>query len=169
MWTRKNFLGLLFALLSSFFLALNGVFVKNIKSLTSTEISASQPILFWVILLPLVSCFSANKKKSEEKTQKKKEYDLLLNFKKKPIIGCLLRGILGITSTLVAYSGYKYLSVGDISCFQVANGIIATFLAFIFLKEKIDVIEGLFLIISIVGCILVSQPETLFAYTAFGK
>lgn len=77
-----------------------------------------------------------------------------------------IRGLTGFTALSCFYYAVTHLPLADATLIMYTNPVLTGILAAVFLREKIDLSDGVGLLLSLLGVVLVAQPSFLFARSA---
>lgn len=143
----NNYKGIVFTIISSFLLATTGIIIKIVRPefpiLQLAAYRVSGQVLF---ILPYVIFYQPH---------------FFPFYNKKLFLQLLGRGFSGSTAMVFYYTALKYLNIGDASSIFYAHTTLVSVFACCFLGEVLDVVDLLLLVISLSGCVCVSQPKTL--------
>ena len=71
----------------------------------------------------------------------------------------LIRGVLGVTSMIFFFQSIKYLDLGVSVSVRYTSPIFATIFAMFFLKEKVNIFQWGFLLISFIGVVIIKLDD----------
>ncbi|CAL8144799.1 unnamed protein product [Orchesella dallaii] len=73
----------------------------------------------------------------------------------------ILQAIIGSNSILLAFFGFKYLSIADTTVISTSASIFVTFVAFVLLGEKLGVVPILTAMLAVIGVWIISKPSII--------
>lgn len=139
-------MGIICALLSAFFFALNALFAKLIH-LDGIQITMCRLYVQFLILLPIVF-------------YKRNEVDVLGPVGLRRFLW--IRGCTGSIATVFMYLTISNLSVGNAITMTYMSIMLVPFIARIFLRESLTILDIIFAVVSLIGVILIARPAFLF-------
>jgi drug/metabolite transporter (DMT)-like permease len=134
-------LGVKYMLLASFLFAIMAVFVK----LLSEFMSPVETVFFRNIFGVLIIIISIYKSPIVQKGGK---FWLLM-----------VRGLLGFTAVIAYFYNMATIPIGEAMVFSKTAPIFTAFFAFVFLREKLNLIQWIAILLGFFGIILIMQPE----------
>jgi drug/metabolite transporter (DMT)-like permease len=138
---NKSFKGILIALLAAFFFSLFGILNKKASFVTGSEQSAIRYLMQIILMIIIAKC-------NKENIFGPKEQRKLL----------LIRGIFGAISFISFGFSLKYIDESSSQALYNSRLVIIPILAWIFLNEKIKIINVICFFVTIIGVVLICQP-----------
>lgn len=137
-------MGIIMAILSSFFFSLSSLIVKLVPSVHPIALATYR---FVGILLPSIPIVVY---RAEDPFPKGKR--LLL----------LLRGFLGTTSLMSQFYALRHMPLADASVIIFSVPVFVAIFARIFLKEECGLFHALNILLTLSGCVFIARPPFLF-------
>ena len=141
--------GIFCGVMAGMVFALNTFLAKYIQSTEAFQLSASRCIVQALVLIPFSS------------------YQWLKNSV--DIIGSpdmfkllVLRGVFGSTGLILLYQSIQRISVGDSVTLLFTSTLFAAILGCLFLNERLSIVEGVMIMLTLVGVALISKPTIIF-------
>ena len=141
--------GILCGILAGLIYSFNSLLVKLIHSSEAFQLSASRCIIQSLILVPYASY-----------NLRRHKIDILGSPKQFKFL--LLRAITGSTGSIFLYQSIQRISVGDSVTLVFTSTIFTAIMAYFFLHEPLTIIDGLMIMLTMVGVVLISKPTLLF-------
>ncbi|XP_060098640.1 solute carrier family 35 member G1-like [Heteronotia binoei] len=141
-------LGLFYALLSAFLLSVVSLFLKIIEDVHSVEASAFRCIFQIIFVLPGLIYHKTG----------------FLGPKDKRVF-LFFRGFLGSCGMILLYYAFQVMPLADATVITFSSPAFTTIFAWIFLKEKCNIWDLFFILLTITGVVLVARPTFLFGST----
>ena len=162
----RPYLGSLLTLLFAFLKPLDGVIKKKLSSEVSTMTLCAYRNTFQLLFIWPFIAYKTHKKEQKKRRDTQRTQTTAINFLPIPndhysfkmAIGKAITGNLGV---LACFSAFDYLPIGDVQVFNFSSGMVTTLLAWVFLGETISLVNGISLCVTMVGCVIVSQPTTI--------
>ena len=127
----------------------NTLLVKMIESTEAFQLSASRCIVQCLLLIPYATY-----------NWKKNSVDIIGSPKMFKFL--ILRAFTGSTGSILIYQSIQRISIGDAVTLQFTSVVFAAMLACIFLKEHLSILEGVMILLTILGVTLISRPTFIF-------
>lgn len=141
--------GIMCGILAGLVYALNTLLVKMIESSEALQLSASRCFTQSLILLPYA-------------TYKWKRGALDIIGSPEMFKFLIIRAATGSTGSILHYQSIQRLPVGDAVTLLFTSTVFSAILAFIFLKEPLQIVDCLMIALTFSGVILVSKPTLIF-------
>lgn len=138
-------LGLFYAFLSTVFFSIIGLVVKSIQGIQAIEISAIRCFFQMLFILPLLIYHKLG--------------FLGPKGKRKYLV---LRGFIGSNAMILLYYAVQQMPLADATVIMFSNPVFTSLLAWIFLKEKCTIWDGVFTVFTLTGVILIARPPFIF-------
>ena len=139
------FCGIMAGLIYSF----NTLLVKMVESSEAFQLSAARCIVQSLLLVPYASY-----------QWWRNDVDIIGSPEMFKFL--LLRAITGSTGSILLYQSIQRLSVGDSVTLMFTSTVFAAILGCLFLKERLSILEGFMIIITMAGVVLISKPAIIF-------
>lgn len=142
-------IGIVYGLLSSFFFTINVVLIKKVSSIHPCQIACSRCVIQILLTLPLLTF---------------KWYDDKLDIigPKNRRLLLLCRGITGSTAMIFLYLSVGKIPVADAVTISFTNTMYVCLIACIFLGEAFTILDGILIVFSVAGIVLIAQPPFIF-------
>ena len=147
---KSGYIGIGYAIMSSFLISIQFIFIKKANYLSGSEISIIRYIIQLITMTIIAKC-------KGESIFGPKEQRLALTS----------RGIFGAIGMLSIMFAVKLIAPSDAISLMRSNIIITAIFARFFLTEKFTLAHIVSVILTIAGIFMISQPEFLFGKRAF--
>jgi len=152
------FFGLIFAILAPF----NGVFLKNLTRFSANYVCAYRSLFQLLWVWPVIIY---QNKKYKDDFWNRIYYDFWpVPYSWSMLFKLNLKGASGTIGNTILFAAFNYLPIADCTCFNFASGMVTACLAWWILNDKIDLLSGLGLIATFIGCIFIAQPTVILSY-----
>ena len=129
--------------------SLNTVLVKLIQSSEAFQLSASRCVVQSLFLVPYATY-----------QWRRNSVDIIGSSDMFKLL--ILRALTGSTGSILLYQSIQRISVGDSVTLLFTSTVFAAVLACFFLREKLLATEGIMIILTMVGVVLISKPTIIF-------
>ncbi|XP_056152747.1 solute carrier family 35 member G1 [Lampris incognitus] len=144
-------LGLFFGLLATVFFSVIALLVKTIQGVHAIEISAIRCFFQMLFVVPLLIYHKTGFLGPRDKR-----------------VYLVLRGFLGSNAMILLFYAVQQMPLADATVIMFSNPVFTSLLAWIFLKERCTIWDGLFTIFTLAGVILIARPPFLFGERTHG-
>ncbi|XP_074518715.1 solute carrier family 35 member G1 [Halichoeres trimaculatus] len=138
-------LGLFYAFLSTVFFSIIALLVKTIQGVHAIEISAIRCFFQILFTMPLL----IYNKTGFLGPKEKRKY-------------LVLRGFIGSNAMILLFYAVQQMPLADATVIMFSNPVFTSLLAWIFLKERCTIWDGVFTIFTLTGVILIARPPFIF-------
>ncbi|XP_038677880.1 solute carrier family 35 member G1 [Scyliorhinus canicula] len=145
-------LGLCYVLLSCVFFSVTSLLVKKVKDIHSLEISGIRCLFQWLFSWPAIIY---------------NELDML--GPKGQRVWVCMRGILGASAMMLIFYAIQQMPLADATVIMISNPVFVSIFAWIFLKEKCNWWDPIFIIFTLTGVVLIARPRFIFGSVDSGS